>query len=82
MSAIQGPVIPDIVTSSQRWAVKDWTDCAKLLNEILERLYLGVWPRYADRDNEWSGPGVYRLQVRINRPEGRPLYSLKWDGPV
>lgn len=29
-----------------------------------------------------SGSGVYRLQIRLNRPEGCPLYSLKWEGPL
>lgn len=80
MSAIQKPMVPDVVSTSQTWAVEDESEHANLLDAILGRMYLGVWQRYADRDDEWSGAGIYRLQIRLNRPEGRPLYSLKWEG--
>lgn len=82
MSAIPMALVPDVVTSSQTWALTDEDEASRLLDGILERLYLGQWPKYADRDGEWSGSGVYRLQIRLNRPEGRPLYSLKWEGPL
>lgn len=82
MSAIFGPVIPDILTSSQTWSITDKTEASRLLDNILGQLYPLVPPVDCDRDDEWSGSGVYRLQVRINRPEGRPLYSLKWEGPL
>lgn len=75
-------LVPDILSTSQTWAVEDKSGYARLLDDVLGRLYLGVWPKYADRDDEWSGPGVYRLQARLNRPEGRPLYSLKWEAPL
>ena len=70
----------DMLTSSQTWALETPEAHRTLLYGLLDRLYAGVWPRYADVEEEWSGPGVYRLQVRVNRPEGRPLYSLKWEG--
>lgn len=80
MSAIIGTLVPDIISTSQTWAVNDMSEYGKLLDSIVEQLYLGEWLMYADRDDEWSGPGVYRLQIRLNRPSGRPLYSLKWEG--
>lgn len=79
MSAIIGPLVPDKISTSQTWAVKDESEYGKLLDSIIGQLYLGEWIMYSDRDDEWSGPGVYRLQVRLNRPSGRPLYSLKWE---
>lgn len=82
MSALPGFAVPDVVTSSQTWTLVGKAEATRLLDNILGRLYLGVWPKYADRDDEWSGTGVYRLQVRLNRPEGRPLYSLKWEAPL
>ena len=82
MSAIPMALVPDVVSTSQTWAVEDESGYAKLLDDVLGRLYLGQWLKYADRIDEWSGPGVYHLQVRLNRPEGRPLYSLKWEGPL
>lgn len=79
--SIKSEVLPDIVTSSQTWELLTPSGAGRLLTKLLNATYPGsVWQRYADRDDEWSGPGVYRLQVRLNRPEGRPLYSLKWEG--
>lgn len=81
--SIGGAVLPDVVTSSQTWALLSPSDARKLLNKLLNAVYPnGVWQKYAYRDDEWSGPGSYRLQMRVNRPEGMPLYSLKWEGPV
>lgn len=74
--------VPDTLSTRMTWAVMDKIGCRELLNSILDRLYSGDQQTYTDRDYEWSGPGVYRLQVRLNRPEGRPLYSLKWEGPL
>lgn len=80
---IGGSLIPDILSTSMNWVIMEESGYTKLLNGILDRLYPGnVWQKYACRDDEWSGAGVYRLQVRLNRPEGRPLYSLKWEGPI
>ena len=79
--SIGGAVLPDVITSSQTWTLVTPSDARKLLNKVLNAAYPGgVWQRYADRDDEWSGIGEYRLQVRLHRPEGRPLYSLKWEG--
>lgn len=79
--SIEGVVLPDIVASSQTWALQTFSGAKRLLTKLLNATYPGgIWQRYADRDDEWSGTGVYRLQVRLNRPEGRPLYSLKWEG--
>lgn len=75
-------VIPEILSTSQTWEIENRFKYIKLLDDILEQLYLGVWQKYADRHDEWSHAGVYRLQIRVNRPEGRPLYSLKWEGPL
>jgi hypothetical protein len=82
VKALPGSLVPDVVTSTQTWAVVDRHEMVLLLDRLLAATYLGVWPKYADRDDEWSGTGVYRLQVRLNRPEGRPLYSLKWEAPL
>lgn len=88
MSAIFGPLVPDTISTSQTWAVKDESEYEKLLNKVLGQLYSDEWLEpedriiCTDRDDEWSGPGVYRLQIRLNRPEGKPLYSLKWEGPL
>lgn len=80
MSAIPGPTVPDVLSSSQSWELLDRKDYYRLLDSLLTGLYGTCWPRHAAADAEWSGSGVYRLQVRVNRPEGRPLYSLKWEG--
>lgn len=80
MSAIQGTLVPDVVSSSQSWWLDSPEDGRKLLESLLTGLCGTCWLRCADIDTEWSGPGVYRLQVRVNRPEKRPLYSLKWGG--
>ena len=82
MSAIFGPVIPDVITSSQTWALTDKSEATKLLDGITRQKYPIAWMTTADKDYEWSGSGVYRLQIRLNRPEDRPLYSLKWEGPL
>ena len=82
MSAIHGPLLPDVLSSSQSWALLDRKDYYRLLDSLLAGLCGTCWLRHADLDAEWSGSGVYRLQVRLNRPEGRPLYSLKWEGPL
>lgn len=82
MSAISGTLVPDIISTSQTWVVKDIPEYEKLLDGIIKQMYFGTWLLYADRNDEWSGPGVYRLQIRLNRPEGLPLYSLKWEGPA
>lgn len=74
--------IPDTLSTRMTWAIMEESGHRKLLDSILEQLYPGKNYSIRDRDDEWSGPGVYRLQVRINRPEGRPLYSLKWEGPL
>lgn len=74
-------IIPDLITTRMTWAITEEGGYRKLLTRILNQLYPGnTWQRHAHRDDEWSGPGVYRLQVRLNRPEGKPLYSLKWEG--
>jgi len=79
--SIGSVVLPDVITSSQTWTLLTPSDARKLLARMLNAAYPGgIWQRYADRDDEWSGTGEYRLQIRINRPEGRPLYSLKWEG--
>ena len=76
-------MVPDTLSTRMTWAVMEEDGCRKLLTSILNQLYPGdVWQKYACRDDEWSGPGVYRLQVRLNRPEGCPLYSLKWEEPI
>lgn len=80
MSAIPVVLVPDVLSSSQSWALLDREDYYKLLDSLMAGLCGTCWLRHADLDDEWSGPGVYRLQVRLNRPEGRPLYSLKWEG--
>ena len=94
MSAIFGPLVPDTISTSQTWAVKDMLEYKKLLDGVLKQLYSDEmlepedWMepencmKCAERNDEWSGSGIYRLQIRMNRPEGRPLYSLKWEGPL
>lgn len=82
MSAIFGPILPDVITTSQTWSLTDKAEASSLLNGLLGQMYAGDQLVYADCDDEWSGSGVYRLQIRLNRPSGRPLYSLKWEGPV
>lgn len=84
MSAIFGPAVPDVVTSSQTWSLTEKAEASSLLDSITRQLYPSPYarPDNADLDDEWTGAGVYRLQVRLNRPEGRPLYSLKWEGPI
>lgn len=82
--------VPDTLSTSMTWAIMEETGLTKLLDSVLEQMYPGgffqkregVWEKCVDREYEWSGPGSYRLQVRLNRPEGRPLYSLKWEGPL
>jgi hypothetical protein len=76
-------LVPDIITSSQTWSLLDPSEYDRLLRRIVNSLYPGqTWQRYTSINPlEWSGPGVYSLQIRLNRPEGRPLYSLKWEGP-
>lgn len=74
--------VPDTLSTSMTWLVMEELGYLKLFDSILVQLYSGDQQAYIDRDIEWSGPGVYRLQVRLNRPEGRPLYSLKWEGPL
>ena len=81
-NAIFGMVIPDVLTSSQTWALTDKDEAYILLDNVTRQLYPFARPVNRDRDDEWSGSGVYRLQIRLNRPEGRPLYSLKWEGPL
>lgn len=80
MKAIKNLLIPDTISTSQTWAVNGMPEYEKLLYSILEQMYPEDCLLYTDRDEDWSGPGVYRLQIRLNRPEGRPLYSLKWEG--
>lgn len=74
--------IPDTLSTKMTWAIMEESGHRKLLDSILGQLYPINWMTTAERDYEWSGPGVYRLQVRLNRPEGMPLYSLKWEGPL
>ena len=74
--------IPDVLSTRMTWAIMEEDGYRKLLDSILGQLYPLAKGFNHDRDDEWSGPGVYRLQIRLNRPEGRPLYSLKWEGPV
>lgn len=73
--------IPDVLSTRMTWAIMEEDGYRKLLDSLLEQLYPSPGLDI-DRDDEWSGPGVYRLQIRLNRSEGRPLYSLKWEGPV
>lgn len=83
MSAITELLIPDVISTSQTWAVSDESEYIKLVTRILGKLYPEhTWQQYAYREDEWSGAGTYRFQIRLNRPEGRPLYSLKWEGPL
>lgn len=82
MSAIFGPILPEVVSSSQTWALSDKAEASRLLDDILRQMYPIVRQLNVDLDDEWSGSGVYRLQIRLNRPERRPLYSLKWEGPL
>lgn len=74
--------VPDTLSTRMTWAVMEENGYRKLLDGLLVQLYPLARPFSIDRDDEWSGPGVYRLQIRLNRPEGRPLYSLKWEGPL
>ena len=73
---------PDILTTRMTWAIMEEAGHRKLLDSIVDQLYPGNCQACACREYEWSGPGVYRLQVRLNRPEKCPLYSLKWEGPL
>lgn len=82
MSAIFGPAVPDVVTSSQTWSLTEKAEASSLLDSLARQLYPYARLDSADLGDEWSGPGTYRLQVRLNRPEGHPLYSLKWEGPL
>lgn len=82
MSALSGDFLPDVLCSAQTWTLQDRAQYESLLERFLGNLYGGCWPMFANREIEWSGPGEYRLQVRLNRPEGHPLYSLKWEGVV
>lgn len=76
-------IVPDTLSTRMTWEIMNEADYKKLLTEVLNQLYPGdVWQKYACRDDEWSGLGTYRLQIRLNRQEGRPLYSLKWEGPL
>ena len=70
----------DVITSSQTWSLETRAEHQDLLHDLMGRMYGKSWLYYTDVDEEWSGPGVYRLQIRLNRPEGRPRYSLKWEG--
>ena len=74
-----GEFQPDVVCSTQTWVLQNKAQLKLLLEKLMTSLCGTCWPRHADLDDEWSGTGVYRLQVRLNRPEGRPLYSLKWE---
>lgn len=80
MNAVSGVVLPDVIGSAQGWMLQDRTEYERLSDLLLKSLCGDQWMRHADREDEWSGSGVYFLQVRVNRPEGRPLYSLKWEG--
>lgn len=80
MSALSGNFLPGVICSAQTWTLQDRAQHESLLESILKTLYEDCWPMFANREVEWSGPGKYRLQVRIHRPEGHPLYSLKWEG--
>ena len=82
MNAIKDLIIPDTISTSQTWAVNDMPEYKRLLYSLLEQMYPDECRVLVntDRDEDWSGPGVYRLQIRMNRPEGMPLYSLKWEG--
>lgn len=80
MSALSGDFLPGVICSTQTWTLQDRAQYEALLERILTNICGVCWFRVADREIEWSGLGEYRLQVRIHRPEGRPLYSLKWEG--
>lgn len=64
------------------WQAKDTVYCAteqdhkKALMEGLKREFGG---KEVQMDFEYSGSGVYRLQAWLDRPEGIPLVSLKWE---
>lgn len=80
--AMPDTVVPDVLSSAQSWRLDSRRCYCTLLRSLLEGLCGTGFVRHADLDAEWSGTGVYRLQVRLNRPEGRPLFSLKWEGPL
>lgn len=80
MAALSADCLPGVVCSTQTWTLEDQAQYESLLERILKNLCGVCWLRFVDRKVEWSGLGEYRLQVRIHRPEGRPLYSLKWEG--
>lgn len=80
MSAISGEFLPGVLCSTQTWTLQNKLQYESLLERTLRALCGDCWLRFADEEVEWSGSGEYRLQVRLNRPEGRPLYSLKWEG--
>lgn len=80
MSALSADCLPGVICSTQTWTLQDRAQYEALLERLVGNLCGGCWLGLEDREIEWSGAGVYRLQVRLNRPEGRPLYSLKWEG--
>lgn len=80
MAVLSADCLPGVICSTQTWTLQDRAQYESLLERLLRNLCGGCWLRFADREVEWSGLGKYRLQVRLHRPEDRPLYSLKWEG--
>ena len=80
MAALSADYLPGVLCSTQTWTLQDRAQYESLLDRLMRALCGDCWLRFADREVEWSGLGEYRLQVRLHRPEGRPLYSLKWEG--
>lgn len=52
-------------------------DHADLLREYVEKNFPAA---DIDVDWEYSGIGNYEFSIRTDRPERRPLVSLKWRG--
>jgi len=56
---------------------KDLAEHENELRKHIDRIFSG---KDVEVDWEFSGAGKYRFQAWLNRPEGIPLVSLKWEG--